>query len=116
MTQKAIDGLKSDHDLWNSIEWKEVNQIVDCLQRRIVKAVKAKNKEKVRSLQRLLAGSLAGRLKAVRRVTTNRGKRTPGVDKILLDTPGKKWRQAHRALGPEDGCSERRMTLFHFSN
>lgn len=96
MTQKAIDGLKSDDDLWNSIKWKEVNQIVDCLQRRIVKAVKAKNKEKVRSLQRLLARSLAGRLKAVRRVTTNRGKRTPGVDKKLLDTPGKKWRQAQR--------------------
>lgn len=59
-----------------------------------MKAVKAKDKEKVRSLQRLLARSLAGRLKAVRRVTTNRGKRTPGVDKILLDTPAKKWQQA----------------------
>jgi RNA-directed DNA polymerase len=96
MTVKAIDGLKSDDDLWNFIKWKEVNQIVDCLQRRIVKAVKAKNKEKVRSLQRLLARSLAGRLKAVRRVTTNRGKRTPGVDRILLDTPAKKWQQAQR--------------------
>lgn len=40
MTVKAIDGLKSDDDLWNSIKWREVNQIVDCLQRRIVKAVK----------------------------------------------------------------------------
>jgi hypothetical protein len=40
MTVKAIDGLKSDNDLWNSIKWKEVDQIVDCLQRRIVKAGK----------------------------------------------------------------------------
>ncbi len=40
MTVKAIDGLKSDDELWNSIKWKEVDQIVDCLQRRIVKAVK----------------------------------------------------------------------------
>ena len=40
MTVKAIDGLKSDDDLWNSIKWREVNQIVDCLQRRIVKEVK----------------------------------------------------------------------------
>jgi RNA-directed DNA polymerase len=96
MTVKAIDGQKSDDDSWNSINWKEVDQIVNCLQRRIVKAVKAKDKEKVRSLQRLLARSLAGRLKAVRRVTTNRGKRTPGVDKILLDTPAKKWQQAQR--------------------
>jgi hypothetical protein len=37
---ETIDGLKSDDDLWNSIKWSEVNQIVDCLQRRIVKAVK----------------------------------------------------------------------------
>ncbi len=93
---KAIDGLKSEGDLWNFINWKEITHIVNCLQMRIVKAVKAKNKEKVRSLQRLLARSLAGRLKAVKQVTTNRAKRTPGVDKVLLDTPGKKWQQAHR--------------------
>lgn len=40
MTVKAIDGLKSDDDSWNSIQWKEVNQTVDCLQRRIVKSVR----------------------------------------------------------------------------
>lgn len=92
---KAIDGLKSGDELWTSINWKKITQDVNCLQARIVKAVKAKSKEKVRSLQRLLARSLAGRLKAVRQVTTNRGKRTPGVDKVLLDTPEKKWQQAH---------------------
>jgi RNA-directed DNA polymerase len=92
----VIDGLKSDGDLWSSVNWKEVNQIVNRLQVRIVKAVKAKNRELVRSLQRLLARSLAGRLKAVKRVTENRGKRTPGVDNVLLNTPGKKWRQAQR--------------------
>ena len=40
MTEKAIDGLKSDDELWNSIQWDKINQIVDCLQTRIVKAVK----------------------------------------------------------------------------
>jgi hypothetical protein len=39
MTVKAIDGQKSYDDSWNSIKWKEVNQIVDCLQIRIVKTV-----------------------------------------------------------------------------
>jgi len=48
---EGIDGLKSDNDLWNFINWKEVIQTVNCLQVRIVKAVKAKNREKVRSLQ-----------------------------------------------------------------
>lgn len=92
----VIDGLKSDGDLWHSINWKAVSQIVNRLQVRIVKAVKAKNRELVRSLQRLLARSLASRLKAVKRVTENRGKRTPGVDNILLNTPRKKWQQAQR--------------------
>jgi len=95
MTQ-VIDGQKSDGGLWNSINWKEITQIVNRLQMRIVKAVKAKNRELVRSLQRLLARSLASKLKSVKRVTENRGKRTPGVDKVLLDTPGKKWQQAYR--------------------
>jgi RNA-directed DNA polymerase len=92
----ATDGLKNDNDLWDSINWKKIYQVVNRLQIRIVKAVTAGNKEQVRSLQRLLARSLAGRLLAVKRVTSNRGKRTPGVDKVLLDTPGKKWRQAQR--------------------
>jgi len=89
----SIDGLKNNSDLWDSINWKKVEQIVNRLQTRIVKAVKAKDKEKVRSLQRLMARSFAGKLIAVKRVSENRGKRTAGVDNELLDTPAKKWRQ-----------------------
>lgn len=94
--RNAIDGLKSDTDSWKSINWKKMSRIVHRLQVRIVKAEKAKNREKVRSLQRLLARSFAGMLNAVKRVTSNRGKRTPGVDNVLLDTPAKKWQQAQR--------------------
>lgn len=36
----VIDGLKSDGDLWNSITWSNINQIVYRLQVRIVKAEK----------------------------------------------------------------------------
>jgi RNA-directed DNA polymerase len=50
----------------------------------------------VRSLQRLLANSLAAKLLAVQRVSSNRVKNTPGVDGVLLNTPARKWRQAHR--------------------
>ena len=92
----SIDGRKSVSDLWDSINWKKVKQDVNRLQTRIVKAVKAKDKEKVRSLQRLMARSLAGKLFAVKRVSENRGKRTAGVDKELLNTPAKKWRQANK--------------------
>lgn len=89
----SIDDHKGESVLWNSINWRKAKQIVNGLQTRIVKAVKAGNKEKVRSLQRLLARSLAGRLTAVKRVSENRGKRTAGVDGKLLDTPAKRWRQ-----------------------
>jgi RNA-directed DNA polymerase len=57
-----FDGRKNPGTLWSSINWNQVRQVVNRLQTRIVKAVKAGNKEKVRSLQRLLARSLAGRL------------------------------------------------------
>ena len=36
----SIDGRKSNYDLWNSINWKKVKQIVNRLQTRIVKAAK----------------------------------------------------------------------------
>ena len=91
-----IDDCKSKSVLWNSIDWEEARQIVNGLQTRIVKAVKAGDRKRVRSLQRLLARSLAGRLVAVKRVSENRGKRTAGVDGKLLDTPVKRWRQSCR--------------------
>ena len=97
---KVTDDLKNDTELWNSINWVKVNQIVHRLQLRIVKAVKANNLQKVRSLQRLMARSQAAKLLAVKKVTSNRGKRTPGVDNMVLDTPGKKWRQAQQLNQP----------------
>lgn len=91
---QTIDDRMSKETLWNSINWNEVKRIVNRLQTRIVKAVKARNKKLVRSLQRLLSRSLAGKFLAVKRVSENRGKRTAGVDNKLLDTPVKKWQQA----------------------
>ena len=90
----SIDGRKGNEDLWNSINWEKAKRIVNRLQTRIVKAVKIGDKQKVRSLQRLLSRSFAGKLFAVKQVSENRGKRTAGVDGKLLDTPEKKWRQA----------------------
>ncbi|ETW99292.1 MAG: hypothetical protein ETSY2_41240 [Candidatus Entotheonella gemina] len=45
---------------------------------------------KVRALQHLLTHSFSGKAVAVKRVTNNEGKRTPGVDGIIWDTPEKK--------------------------
>ncbi len=45
---------------------------------------------KVKALQRLLTRSFSGKALAVRRVTENQGKNTPGVDKVTWNTPQKK--------------------------
>lgn len=82
---------------WHSIPWKQVHGNVTRLQARIVKATQAKRWGKVHALQHLLTHSLSAKALAVRRVTENRGKNTPGVDQQVWDTPAKK-RQAIHAL------------------
>ena len=77
---------------WTSINWTKVNREVKSLQTRIVKAVKAKHYHKVKALLHLLARSFYGKLLAILRVTTNKGSRTCGVDKVLWDTPARRWK------------------------
>ena len=49
----------------------------------------------MRALQRLLTHSYSGKVLAVRRVTENNGKKTPGVDKEIWDTPEQKTQAVH---------------------
>jgi RNA-directed DNA polymerase len=73
---------------WNSVNWRTANRNVRNLRRRIFRATQQGDFPKVASLQKLMLRSYANRLLAVRRVTqTNQGKRTPGVDKVLIKTP-----------------------------
>src|SRR5882672_9105950 len=75
---------------WHAIDWRKVHHNVRRLQARIVKAVKENRWGKVKALQRLLTHSFSCKALAVKRVTENSGKKTPGVDKIIWDTPEKK--------------------------
>ncbi len=75
---------------WHAIDWQKVHQNVRRLQARIVKATQEGRWGKVKALQRLLTHSFSGRALAVRRVTGNQGKRTPGVDGETWNTPKKK--------------------------
>ena len=72
---------------WHAIDWRAVNHNVRRLQARIVKATEEKRWGKVKALQRLLTHSFSGKALAVRRVTENQGKNTPGVDKVIWNTP-----------------------------
>jgi RNA-directed DNA polymerase len=60
------------------------------LQARIVKATQEGKWGKVKALQHLLTHSFSGKALAVKRVTENQGKRTPGVDGEIWNTPAKK--------------------------
>jgi RNA-directed DNA polymerase len=75
---------------WHDIDWCAVHHNVRRLQARIVKATKEGKWGKVKALQHLLTHSFSGKALAVRRVTENQGSVTPGVDKVIWDTPQKK--------------------------
>lgn len=65
---------------WNSIDWKIVRATVNRLQTRIAKAVFEGKYGLAKRIQYLLTHSYSAKLLAVRTVTQNRGKRTPGID------------------------------------
>ena len=81
---------------WHRVNWRRAKAGVRRLQTRIVKATKAGKWRLVRKLQNLLTRSTAAKFLAVRRVTSNRGRKTPGVDGVVLDTPKAKWQAMER--------------------
>ena len=81
---------------WHAIDWHKANCNVRRLQARIVQATKVGKHNKVKALQRLLTHSLSGKVLAVRRVTENPGKNTPGVDKVTWQDPESKAMAIHQ--------------------
>jgi RNA-directed DNA polymerase len=95
---------KEHWTLPDGLDWKTVQLKVKRLQMRIAKAAKLKKYRLMRSLQWLLAHSFYGKLLAVRRVTSNKGKNTPGVDGVVWKTSRQKtnavkllYRRGYRA-------------------
>ena len=73
---------------WPSIDWViKVQRFVRRLQTRIVKAAQAGRHNQAKALQWLLTHSFSGKALAVKRVTENKGKNTPAVDKVIGQTP-----------------------------
>jgi RNA-directed DNA polymerase len=92
-TANSLTGASSPTgEGWHDINWQQVHQNVRRLQVRIVKAIQEKRWGKVKALQRLLTRSFSGKALAVKRVTENQGKRTPGVDGEIWSTPQDKQR------------------------
>ena len=97
LRKKANDGCKAGATIslgqrWKSIDFKNAETEVRHLQVRIAKAMKEDKSNKVKALQWLLTHSWSARVLAVRRVTRNKGSRTPGIDGEIWNTPAKKMR------------------------
>lgn len=75
---------------WKDIDFSKCERKVRKLQVRIAKAQKEGRYNKVKALQHLLVTSFEAKVLAVRKVTSNKGKRTAGVDRIKWDTDAKK--------------------------
>lgn len=83
---------------WNSINWKKTEREVIRLQQRIAKAQKEGKLNKVRCLQHILAHSHSAHLIAVKRVSSSKGSKTPGVDGQLWRSPTQKWNAAQALI------------------
>ena len=77
-------------DKWEDINFTEAVNSVKKLQFRIALAYRNGCIDKVCYLQHLLVRSFYARYLAVKFVTSNRGKKTVGVDNVLYDTPDDK--------------------------
>src|ERR1700688_450434 len=95
----AIDTQVSDAgassraaDMWDQANWAHIEAEVKRLQMRIAKAVREGRWGKAKALQHLLTRSHSGKMLAVKRVTENSGKRTPGVDGRTWLTPAGRWK------------------------
>ena len=92
----AIPAFSHPAQSWHTIDWYLMQRQVRGLQVRIAKATQQQQWRKVKALQRLLVRSFAAKALAVKRVTENRGKGTPGVDGELWSTPECKWKAITR--------------------
>ncbi len=92
----AIAGAPSTRIiLWKAINWLIVEDQVRRLQLRIAKAIKIGRYVKAKALQWLLTHSFFAKLLAIKRVTQNAGKHTPGVDGIIWKTDRQKINAAY---------------------
>jgi RNA-directed DNA polymerase len=70
---------------WHKINWKHAFVYVSRIQEELTTAYK--DSQKVQELQRQLVQSFEARALAVRRVCNSSGSKTPGIDRIVFDTP-----------------------------
>ena len=81
---------------WQAINWKAVEKHVLKLQMRIAKAIREGRKSKAKALQWLLTHSKSAKLLAVKRVSQNKGSKTPGIDGVIWNTDARRMAAVHQ--------------------
>jgi RNA-directed DNA polymerase len=76
---------------WEAVNWPKVRHDVRRLQLRIAKAIRAGKYGRAKALAWLLTHSRSAKLLAVKRVTENKGAKTPGVDNVIWRTDRQKY-------------------------
>lgn len=87
-----VGALQTQPTQWHQSNWEKCHQTVARLQARIVKATQQGKKGKVKVRQGILTHSFSAKAIAVKRVTENRGKKTPGIDRQTWSTPVQKFK------------------------
>ncbi len=88
---------------WHEVNWQNAYDNVRNLRRRIFKATESKDWRKVRNLQKLMLRSYSNVLLAVRKATQdNKGRKTAGVDKVLVKTPRKRGQMVDDIINNQD--------------
>ena len=77
--------------LWTNIDWIRAELVIKKLQARIVKAQKEGRHGKVKALQWTLTHSFYAKALAVKRVTSNSGSKTAGIDLVTWEDPKTKF-------------------------
>ena len=95
---KAVKSQVNKTDLlYQDIDWAKCNAQLLKKQSEILMAFRGKNEKLVQILQNELIQSFSARALAVRKVTTNNEKKTPGIDSVIWDDNSKKM-EAIRSL------------------
>ena len=83
-------GASSTFSKWKTIDWSTMEKHVLRLQMRIAKATREGKYGRAKALQWILSHSYSAKLLAIKRVSQNKGSKTPGVDGIIWNTDKKK--------------------------
>ena len=95
MISKEISA-SPDSAQWQSINWKAVEARVLKLQMRIAKATRNGNHGKAKALQWILTHSRSAKLLAVKRVSQNKGSKTPGIDGVIWNTDTRRMKAVNQ--------------------